>query len=217
MFELAGQVSVGYEAVTLAVKRVLAAPGAEDHFRVVQEVAVDRDFFPLDGKRGNPDPIGIKMIGWHPWCPLAEEHDVGDHAGPFALEGIRRQACRSKKIGYGSQPFAERAVLFVERVMRRDKGEHAAGLQGIDGLGEEVIVQGEFLAPVIELKVGERHVANDGINPALGQFGVAEVLDADIGFRVQGFGNPPGNRIQLDTDEVPPPLAHEVADAAARL
>ena len=62
----------------------------------------------------------------------------------------------------------------------RDQCQHAAGLQGVDGLGEEVVVQGELLAVVVELQVGERHVADHGVDAVLGQLRVAEVLDADV-------------------------------------
>ena len=61
-----------------------------------------------------------------------------------------------------------------------DQCQHAAGLQGVDGFGEEVIVQGELLPLVVELEVGERHVADDGVDAVLGQLGVAEILDADV-------------------------------------
>ena len=52
--------------------------------------------------------------------------------------------------------------------MRRDEGEHAAGLQGIDRLGEEIIVQGKLLPAIVEFEVGERHVADDGVDPVFG-------------------------------------------------
>jgi len=42
---------------------------------------------------------------------------------------------------YVCQTLTNRDVLLVEREMRRDQRQHAAGLQGIDRLGEEVIVQ----------------------------------------------------------------------------
>ena len=41
-------------------------------------------------------------------------------------------------------------------------------------------MQGEAHAVVVEPEIGERHVADDGINAALGQAGVAEMLDADV-------------------------------------
>ena len=37
VLELLGQIAVADDAVALAVERVLAAPGAQDHFRVVEK------------------------------------------------------------------------------------------------------------------------------------------------------------------------------------
>ena len=62
----------------------------------------------------------------------------------------------------------------------RDQGQDAAGLQGVDGFGEEVIVQGQLLPVIVELEVGERHVADHGVNAVFGQSRVAEILDADV-------------------------------------
>ena len=79
-------------------------------------------------------------------CTLAKKHDVGDHGGAFALEGIGRQADRSDEIGLRGEVLADGGILLVEREMRGDQGQHAAGLQGVDGLGEEVIMQRQLLA-----------------------------------------------------------------------
>ncbi len=72
-------------------------------------------------------------------------------------------------------------------------------------------------AAVVDLHVGERRVADDGIDAALGQPGVAEILDADVGVGVQGTGDAARHGIQLDADEphASRGLGHEVADAAA--
>ena len=101
----------------------------------------------------------------------------------------------------------------------RDQGQHAAGLEGVDRLGEEVIVQGELLAAIVELQVGERHVADHRVDAVLGQLGVAEVLDADVLVGVERLGDAAGDGVQLDADEAHPflALAHEIAGAAAGL
>ena len=147
---------------------------------MVQEIAVDRDPIAVDRKRCNAEPVGVDMAGRLPGRPLAQEHDVGDDRRAFPLERIGGQADRSHEIGLGREILADGGVLLVEREVRRDQCHHAAGLQGVDGLGEEVIVQGQLLAAVVELQVGERHVADDGVDAVLGQLGVAEVLDADV-------------------------------------
>ena len=80
-------------------------------------------------------------------------------------------------------------------------------------------MQRELLPVIIELQIGERHVADHGVDAILGQFGVAEILDADVRFGMKCFGNAAGNRIHLDADETHPlaGLAHEIAGAASWL
>ena len=85
--------------------------------------------------------------------------------------------------------------------MGGDQGQHAAGLQGVDGLGEEIIVQGQLLAVIVELEVGEGHVADHRVDAVLGQLGVAEVLDADVLAGVERPGDAAGYGIQFNADE----------------
>ena len=87
----------------------------------------------------------------------------------------------------------------------RDQGQHAAGLQGVDGLGEEEIMQRELLPAVVELEVGERHVADHRVDAVLGQLRVAEVLDADVLLGVERLGDAAGDGIQFDADEAHAP------------
>ena len=50
-----------------------------------------------------------------------------------------------------------------------DQGQHAAGLQCVNRLGEEVIVQGQLLPVVLELHVGEGHVADHRVDAVSGR------------------------------------------------
>src|SRR5262249_9649849 len=110
-------------------------------------------------------------------------------------------------------------VLLVEGEVRRDQSQDAAGSKGVDGLGEEVIVQRELPAVVVELQVGEWDVPDHRVDAVLWQPGFLETFDADGMARMQPSGNPAGYRVQLDADEVlaRPAMADEVADAAAWL
>ena len=136
---------------------------------MIQEIAIDRDLDAVDGKRGDAQPFGIGVAGRLAGRPLAQEDDVGDDGRAFAFEGVGWQADRPDEIGLRAEIFADGGILFVEREMRRDHGQDAAGLQGVDGLGEEVIVQRQLLPAIVELEVGERHVADHRVNAAFGQ------------------------------------------------
>jgi hypothetical protein len=103
--------------------------------------------------------------------------------------------------------------------MARDQGQDSARFQGIEGLCQEEIVQGETLPAIREADVGEGHIADDGVDAALGQEGIAEVFDADVLIRMKGPGDAPREAVQLDADKTHGRRgqADEVANAAARL
>ena len=50
--------------------------------------------------------------------------------------------------------------------------------------------------PIFELDVGEGHVADHRVDAALGQLRVAEILDADVGLRVERPGDAAGDAVQ---------------------
>ena len=186
---------------------------------MVQEIAVDRDLDALDVEGGDGEPFGVGMVGRFARDPAAEEDDVGHDFRPLAGEGIGGQADRPEEVGLLGERLPHSSVLLVEREMARDQGQDPAGLQGVEGLGEEEVMQGELLAVIVEANVGEGDVADDRIDPVRGQAGPLEVLDADVGLRVQGSGDAAGDLVQLDADEaeVAGGVAEEVAGAAARL
>ena len=134
-------------------------------------------------------------------APLAEENDVGHHGGALPLEGVRRQPDRPEEVRPVGRVLAGRGVLIVEGEVGRDQGQHPAGLEGVQRLGEEVVVRGEFLAAVVELQVGERDVADYRVDAALGRPGVLEALDADVGVGVQQPGDAAGDGVEFDPDE----------------
>ena len=137
----------------------------------------------------------------------------------FALEGVGGQADRPEEIRLLGQVLADGGVLLVEREMAGDQGQDAAGLQGVERLGDEEIVQRQLLAAVVELDVGKRQVADHGVDAALGQLGVAEILDADVGSGCRARAMRPEMRSSSTPMNRMPSgaMAHEIAGAAARL
>ena len=65
-------------------------------------------------------------------------------AVPSRLKASEGRRIAPTKSAFG-QILADGGVLLVEREVAGDQGQHAAGLQGVDGLGEEVIVQRQLL------------------------------------------------------------------------
>jgi len=85
--------------------------------------------------------------------------------------------------------------------MRGDERQHSPRLQGIDRFGEEIIVQREFPAVVVELEVRERDVADDGIDAVFREFGIAEAFNTDVVAGMDCFGDAAGDGIEFDADE----------------
>ena len=146
---------------------------------------------------------------------LAKEDDVGDDGGAFPLEGVGRQSDRADEIRLRRQVFADGGILLVEREVGGDQRQHAAGLERVDRLGEEEVVQRMFLPAIVELEVGEGHVADDRVHAAFRQARVTEVLDPDVLPGMQCLGDAAGDQVQLDADEAHPARgqAHEIARA----
>ena len=114
-------------------------------------------------------------------------------AVPSRLKASDGRRIAPRKSAFDGEVLADGGVLLVEREMAGDQGQDAAGLQGVDRLGEEEVVQRQLLAAIVELHVGKRHVADHGVDAALGQLRVAEVLDADVLVGVEGPGDAAGD------------------------
>ena len=80
-------------------------------------------------------------------------------------------------------------------------------------------MQGEPCPVVVQPEIGERHVADDGINAVRWEADVAEVLDADVMAGVQHAGDTPRETVQFDADKAHAcrSVGQKVADAAAGL
>jgi len=186
---LSGQVAGAGDAVAVAVERVPTGPGSEHHLGTLQEVPANRNFHAFDGQGRNAQPLRVRVVRGVVGRALPQEEDVGHDRRAFALESVRGEPDRADEIRLGSQVLAHGGVLLVEREVCGDQCEDAAGLQGIDRPGEEVVVQRQLPAAEGEFRVGERHVADHAVHAALGQARVAEVLDADVLIGVEGAGD----------------------------
>ena len=79
--------------------------------------------------------------------------------------------------------------MLVHREMAGDQGQDAAGLECVERLGDEEIVERQLHAAIIESDVGEGWVADHRVEAALGQLGVAKALDPDILAGMQSTGD----------------------------
>ena len=92
------------------------------------------------------EPVGVDVAGRLAGGALAQEHDVGDDAVPSRLKASDGRRIAPRKSASVGEVLADGGILLVEREVAGDQGQDAAGLQGVDGLGEEEIVQRQPLA-----------------------------------------------------------------------
>ena len=71
-------------------------------------------------------------------------------------------------------------VLFVQGVVAGHQGQHATRLQGVEGLGQKEVMQGEARPGILEPEISEGHIADDGVDAVLRQARIAEVFNADV-------------------------------------
>jgi hypothetical protein len=105
-------------------------------------------------------PVRVGVAGFLVWAAFPQEDDVGDDRRSLVLERGGRQPDGPEEIGPLGEVLANGSVLLVQREMRGHNRQDAAGLQGVGGLGDEIVVDAEPLAVVVQLLIGERHVAD---------------------------------------------------------
>ena len=160
-------------------------------------------------------PFRVGVAGFLPRGTFAQEDDVGDDIGALGLERVdgRRIAPRKSARSARYSRVEAFSLSSVKRLVIR--ASTPPGFKAIDALGEEEIMDGPLLAGIVDIDVAERRIADHGVDGR--DAAILEAFDADIGLRMQGTGDPPGHRIQLDADESLAGLAlgHEITGAAA--
>ena len=182
--ELRGEIAAALDAIAgfASVKRVLAAPVAQHHLGMLVEISVDGNLDAFDVDRPGFQPCRVSVLGFLSGGPFAQEHDIGDDGRAFAFEGVGGKADCAHEVGLFGEAFANGGVLLIERVMTGHNGEDAAGLQRVDAFGNEIIMQGEFMAMIADRDIGERRVADDGVDFRQARF--LERFDPDIRLRM---------------------------------
>lgn len=98
-------------------------------------------------------------------------------------------------------------VLGVHRVVAGQHGHQATVAHEREGFDDEVVMQAQpagVVARVAQAHVGERNVADRGVEVPIGQRRLRERLAADRGLRVDRLRDPGGARVKLDADQLRP-------------
>ena len=171
---------------------------AQHHLRMVYKIAVE-------GKalRGLPQvyPVRLDVDGA---VPLLQEQDVRDYLRPgIGLECVVGQAHRPQQLRPLCDILPGIRAFGVHRVAAGDKGHHAARTHLVDGLGKEIVVDGEA-QPVVGLVV--HFIVTKGDIPdteveEVPPVGGLETGHLDVRLRVQLLGDAPGDGVQFHTVE----------------
>ena len=179
----------------------------EHHLGMLGEMAVHPDSALVLGRGmdfGEIEPgVGAGSIAI---APLPEEEDVDANVGAgVGTETSLGKPDRADKIGAAGDVLTRGRVRFVHRAMRGHESGETSGLQPVDRLDDEIIVQPKAEGPerpvAAHRAIGKWRIADREIK-VLGEFGSCEVLVDDVGARMQQGCDARGDRIELDAGEI---------------
>ena len=193
---------------------------AQDHIRVVDEVAVHLDAVLVGGK---VHPFGFYI---HHSFPFLQEQNVRhDLRTGGALKGVVGQADGPQQLCSLRDVFSCAGGALVHSVAGGHNGDDAARSDLIQCLGDEILVDGEIqpvIAFVRHMKLAERHIADGYIEKVIREDGLLIALHRNTAFLIKLSGDASGEIVQLHAVELA--AAHifrqhteEIADAAGRL
>ena len=202
-----------------AVLRILPGQRAQNHLRVLNKVAVHGQAVCVFT---HMDPIRLNLDGP---IPLLQEDDVRNDLGTrVGAKGIVGQPDRAQQLRPLRDVFTHLRGLLIHRISGGDKGDHAARAHLVDGLGEEVVVNGKtelVVSPVVDLIVAKGHVA-DGEIEEVTPVRRFKAGDGDVGLGIKLLRDAPGDAVQLHTVQSAGlhsfrQHSEEIADAHGRL
>ena len=178
------------------ILRIFLCQRAQNHFRVLNKVAVHGQAVCVFT---HMHPIRLNFDGP---IPLLQEDDVRNDLGArVGAKGVVGQPDRAQQLRTLRDVFAHLRGLLIHRVAGGDKGDHAARTHLVDGLGEEVVVNGKtelVVSPVVDLIVAKGHVA-DGEVEEVAPVCRFKARDGDVGLGVKLLRDAPGDAVQLHT------------------
>ena len=103
------------------------------------------------------------------------------------LKGVVRQTDSTKQVGSLSNILADSGGFLVHRSLAGDKSHYAARTEFIQGLGEEEVVDEEFMLVVTlvgNFEITKRYITYNGIKEAVGEVGFLKALCGDRGLLI---------------------------------
>ena len=191
-----GNIPQRLHGVIHAVGSAFGAVSAHDHFRVVEEIAVN-GVAVLCLPKMHPVRVNFNRT-----IPLLQEDNVrhyfrsgvGFESGVGEPDGTQQVGSLGKIPTHGG-------ILGVQGIAAGDEGHHTAGTHLIQRLCEKVVVDIEaqlVVGRVIDLVLPEGNIAHSKVKeiPAICGF---KTGNGDIRLGIKLLGNPAGDGIQLHT------------------
>ena len=182
----------------LAVHSTVRGLPPQNHFRMVEEIAVDRvSVLVLSGI----DPLRHSVDGM---IPFLQEDDVRHHfRSGVGEKGVVWEADRAQQLRPLRQILPHGGVFGVHRVSAGHKSNYAARTNLVQCFGEKVVVNGKtelVVSPVIHLIAAKGYVAHSEVKEISAVRGFKSG-DGDVCFRVELLGDPARDAVQLDAVE----------------
>ena len=134
--------------------------------------------------------------------PLLQKDDVRNDLGArVGAKGVVRQPECAQQLRTLRDVFAHFRGLLIHCVAGGNKGDHAARAHLVDGLSEEVVVNGKTeltQSPVVDLIVAKGHVA-DGEIEEVAPVRRFKARDGNISLGIKLPRDAPGDAVQLHT------------------
>ncbi len=175
--------------------------------RMLREPAIDPDGALVLGCRPDlfcfqPGHVALGVV----WPALPEIEDVGHHirAG-LGPETALRQAEGGDKVGLSGDRFPRGWIGLVHGAAGGDESRKPAGLQPVDRLDDEIVMQPQTEAAIGLVRahraVGKGWIADRQVEMR-GQIHTGEIAVDDPGAGLEQAGDPRCDRVELDTSDM---------------
>ena len=214
-----GSVLQRLHCIIHAMGGAFGAISADDHFRVIQEIAVDGvPIFRL------PQMHPIRFFIYCPVTLLQEQNIRHYFRTCIGLKGGVGQTNSAQHVSPLGEVLADAGVLGIHGIAAGHESDYTTGAYLVQRFGEEIIVDVEaqlVIDRIIYFVLAERHIAYRKVKEISAVCGF-KTCDGDIGFWIKLLGDPSGDGIQFHAVETA--ASHifrehskEIADTHGRL
>ena len=189
-----GNIPQRLHGVVHAVSGAFGAVPAHNHFRVVEEIAVDGVAVL---RLPQMNPVRVNLDGT---IPLLQEDNVRHHfRSGVGFESVVGKPDGTQQVASLGKIPTNGGILGIQSIAAGHKGNHTAGAHLIQRFGKEIVVDIEaqfVIGRIIDLVLTKGDIAHGKVKeiPAVCGF---KACNGDICLGIELFGDPSGDGIQL--------------------